>query len=103
MTSSIFALHRIPEIWQPDPEEFRPERWDDIRPAPGVYQPFGYGVRTCPARYLAEIEIGYVLARMAQVYERIECRDETYEWVEELRVSTSSNNGTKVGLILAQA
>jgi cytochrome P450 len=63
--------------------------------------PFGWGIRTCPARNLAEIEIGYTLARMAQIYERIECRDEVTAWVEELRVSTSSKNGTKVGLIAA--
>ena len=64
--------------------------------------PFGWGIRTCPARNLAEIEIGYTLARMAQRYERIECRDEVVEWVEELRVSTSSRNGMKVGLIAVQ-
>lgn len=62
--------------------------------------PFGLGVRTCPARYLAEMEIGYTLARMAQRYERVECRDEVAEWVEELRISTSSRRGTRVGLIL---
>lgn len=62
--------------------------------------PFGWGVRTCPARFLAEIESCYTLARMAQIYERIECRDKVWEWVEELRVSTSSRNGTKVGLVL---
>lgn len=65
----------------------------------GCYMPFGYGVRTCPARNLAEIEIAYVLVRMALVYERMECRDGFWEWVEELRVSTSSRNGTRVGLI----
>jgi cytochrome P450 len=97
--SSIFALHRIGECWKPDPEAFRPERWEEIKPGPN-YMPFGWGIRTCPARNLAEIEIGYTLARMAQKYKRIECRDEVAEWVEELRVSTSSRNGTKVGLIV---
>ncbi|TVY93248.1 Cytochrome P450 monooxygenase [Lachnellula willkommii] len=97
--SSVFALHRIGECWKPDPEAFRPERWEgDFQPGPN-YMPFGWGVRTCPARSLAEMEIAYTLARMAEKYERIECRDEVVEWVEELRVSTSSRNGTKVGLI----
>ncbi|KAK3322707.1 cytochrome P450 [Apodospora peruviana] len=102
VASSVFAIHRISECWQPDPEAFRPERWEDPEFKPGPsYMPFGLGIRTCPARGLAEIEIGYTLARMAQIYERVECRDEVLEWVEELRVSTSSKNGTKVGLVLA--
>lgn len=101
--SSVFALHRTGECWKPDPEAFRPERWEgDFQPGPN-YMPFGWGIRTYPARNLAEIETGYTLARMAQKYERIECRDEVVEWVEELRVSTSSRNGTKVGLIAAQS
>lgn len=100
--SSVFALHRMADCWQPDPEEFRPERWEDLNFKPGPsYMPFGWGIRTCPARNLAEIEIGYTLARMAQRYEKIECRDPVFEWVEELRVSTSSRNGTKVGLFSA--
>ncbi|KAK3369963.1 putative cytochrome P450 alkane hydroxylase [Podospora didyma] len=103
ISSSVYALHRISACWKPDPEAFRPERWEEgVKPGPS-YMPFGWGVRTCPARYLAEIEIGYTLARMAQLYERIECRDEVSEWVEELRVSTSSRNGTKVALVPAPA
>ncbi|TVY64172.1 Cytochrome P450 monooxygenase lepH, partial [Lachnellula suecica] len=83
--SSVYSLHRIGECWEPDPEAFRPERWEgDFQPGPN-YMPFGWGIRNCPARNLAEIEIGYTLARMAQKYERIECRDEVREWVEELR------------------
>ncbi|KAH8882506.1 cytochrome P450 [Thozetella sp. PMI_491] len=100
LSTSVYALHRIAECWKPDPEAFRPERWEDIKPGPN-YMPFGWGVRTCPARNLAEIEIGYTLARIAQMYKTIECRDEVMDWVEELRVSTSSKNGTKIGLILA--
>ena len=100
IASSVFALHRLAEYWQPDPEAFRPERWEGLIPGPN-YMPFGWGIRICPARNLAEIEIGYTLARMAQMYERIECRDDELEWIEELRVSTSSRNGTKVGLFAA--
>ena len=98
ISSSLFALHRLAECWQPDPEAFRPERWEEVKPG-SRYMPFGWGTRTCPARYLAENEIAYTIVRMAQIYKRIECRDEVAEWVEELRVSTSSRNGTKVGLI----
>jgi hypothetical protein len=44
------------------------------------------------------VEIAYTLARMAQRWETLECKDDVLEWVEELRVSTSSKNGTKVGV-----
>ncbi|TGO57552.1 hypothetical protein BCON_0064g00200 [Botryotinia convoluta] len=64
-----------------------------------AYIPFGWGIRTCPAQHLAEIEIAYTLASMAQKWKYLECRDEVEEWVEELRVSTSSRNGVKVALV----
>lgn len=55
----------------------------------------------CPGHQLASTEVAYVLARMAQEWRRIECRDEVMEWVEMMKVSASSRNGAKVGLILA--
>lgn len=97
--TSVHAVGRLAECYQPDPEDFRPERWEEIKPEVGAYIPFGHGPRICPAKNLAEVEIAYVLARMAQEWKRVECRDEVLEWVEEMRVSTSSRNGTKVGLM----
>jgi cytochrome P450 len=42
-----FASHRDPNIWDA-PEEFRPERWDDLDPddTPG-YLPFGHALERC--------------------------------------------------------
>ncbi|CAG8958276.1 hypothetical protein HYFRA_00000631 [Hymenoscyphus fraxineus] len=99
ITTSSYVVGRIAQCYQPDPEVFRPERWEDLKPGIGSYIPFGYGPRTCPAKNLAEVEIAYVLARMAKEWKEVECRDEVVEWVEELRVSTSSRNGTVVGLV----
>lgn len=95
-----YALHRLAKCFQPDPNIFRPERWNELKPGPS-YIPFGWAPRTCPAQNMAETEVAYTLARMAQEWKRIECRDDTAEWVEEIRLSTSSRNGTKVGLIPA--
>src|SRR3569833_806950 len=100
ISSSAFALHRIAECWQPDPEAFRPERWEDVRPGPNC-MPFGWGIRTCPARHMAEIEIGYTLARMAQIYEMIECSDVVAKREKEKKETTRSRIGTKVGLLQA--
>ena len=95
--ASYHALHRRPEVWGPDAEAFRPERWETVRPG-WNYLPFGGGPRICPGQNLALTETAYVLVRMAQEWSGCECRDETWEWVENLKVSASSFNGVKVSL-----
>ena len=52
----------------------------------------------CPGHQLALTEAGYVLARMAQVWESCECRDPVSEWVEEMEMTCKSRNGVKVGV-----
>lgn len=55
-------------------ESFRPERWLDEIPAPGVHHPrtsipFGSGPRICPGRSLALLEMRMVLALLARNFE----------------------------------
>ncbi|KAF7924381.1 uncharacterized protein EAE98_007432 [Botrytis deweyae] len=96
----LFEKTLLADCFQLDGDKFIPSRWEDPSLRPGAaYIPFGCGIRTCPAQHPAEIEIAYTLARMAQKWKYLECRDEVKEWVEELRVSTSSRNGVKVALI----
>jgi cytochrome P450 len=45
--TSFYSLHHIPEIWGLDAEEFKPDRWDTIKPSAYEYVPFGGGMRTC--------------------------------------------------------
>ena len=52
----------------------------------------------CPGQKLALKETAYVLARMAQEFEGLECRDEVWERVEEMKITASSRNGVMVGL-----
>jgi cytochrome P450 len=61
--------------------------------------PFGVGLRICPAQNWVLTEVSYVLARIAQKWSDIECKDEVWEWVEKLRVTAASRNGVKVALI----
>jgi cytochrome P450 len=97
--TSFHALHRLAPCFQDDePESFKPERWEKVRPG-WAYLPFGGGVRMCPAHQLALTEVAYVLARMAQEFEGLECKDETMEWVEDLTLTASSRNGIMVGLV----
>jgi cytochrome P450 len=46
-----FSMHRREDIYGPEPEQFRPERWGGLRPGWG-YLPFNGGPRTCLGRTL---------------------------------------------------
>ncbi|XWS49598.1 hypothetical protein CRYUN_Cryun12cG0016900 [Craigia yunnanensis] len=54
------AIHTDPEIY-PNPKEFLPSRWNDLKPKPGTFQPFGAGSSTCPGADLAKLEISIFL------------------------------------------
>lgn len=56
------------ERWFPEPEAFRPERWDeDAPPAPDhAWFPFGGGARACLGARFATVEAVLVLATLAQ-------------------------------------
>src|SRR5205807_1331293 len=44
--TSFYVTHRLPETF-PDPERFRPGRWDGRSVSPYAYLPFGAGPRMC--------------------------------------------------------
>ena len=45
------------EKYYPNPEEFRPERWDEPVTATQPFYPFGIGSRTCFGQKLATTEV----------------------------------------------
>jgi len=58
---SPYVTHHLPDLW-PDPEAFRPERWDPSvagyrQPGPYQYVPFGGGSRRCIGESLALVEL----------------------------------------------
>jgi cytochrome P450 len=61
---SPYVSHRLPEVW-PDPEEFRPERWDR-EPAPYSYVPFGGGHRRCIGFAFALLEMKAILVELVR-------------------------------------
>jgi len=65
---SQWSVHRDPR-WFPQPEAFRPERWDADNPDPApehAWFPFGGGQRACLGARFALVEAGLVLATLAQ-------------------------------------
>lgn len=67
---SQYVTHRLPELW-PEPEAFRPERWDPSapgyrEPVPYSFVPFGGGYRRCIGYAFAELELRALIAELAR-------------------------------------
>jgi cytochrome P450 len=62
---SQFVTHHMAELY-PDPEHFRPERWQTISPSPYAYLPFGAGPRMCIGAPLAMLTIKLTLSAILQ-------------------------------------
>ena len=70
-------LHRDPEVWGPDAEEFNPAHFSPERRAalpPNAYKPFGSGQRACIGRQFALQEATLVLGMLLQRFELIDSR-----------------------------
>ncbi|KAK3290511.1 cytochrome P450 [Chaetomium fimeti] len=69
-----YALGQRPDLWDFDPDEFRPERWmeDGKRKFGFEFVPFGGGLRQCLGQQLARIKSAYVITRILQRYDTIE-------------------------------
>ncbi|OTA54141.1 cytochrome P450 [Hypoxylon sp. EC38] len=94
---SYYALHRNRSVFGDDIEEFRPERWDSIKPEQWEFMGFGGGNRACLGQQKATIEAAYVLARLAQSFAKLESRD-SRDWKGELKLTCKSANGCKVAM-----
>lgn len=95
---STYAMHRRRDLYGPDSEEFRPERWQDgkLQPRWG-YLPFNGGPRICIGQRYALTEAGYVLVRIAQEFRNLESRN-LAPWEESLALTLCSRDGAKVCL-----
>lgn len=62
----IPSLHRDPEIWGPDSNEFKPERFSNgvsrACKLPQAYVPFGVGPRMCLGKNFAMVQLKIVLS-----------------------------------------
>lgn len=108
-------MHRDPAVYGNDVEEFRPERWDGLRPG-WAFLPFSGGPRVCIGRkcprtlifkwnklithfteQMALMESYYIVVRLVQAFERLEPTD--YKpWTELFALATTCENGVHVKL-----
>ncbi|SMY29265.1 unnamed protein product [Zymoseptoria tritici ST99CH_1A5] len=95
---NIHAMHRRKDIYGPDADDFRPERWEneELRPQ-WAYLPFNGGPRICIGQQYALTEAGYGLVRMAQEFSVLKSEDDG-PWVESLAITVFPRNGVKVSL-----
>ncbi|XP_017390666.1 sterol 26-hydroxylase, mitochondrial [Cebus imitator] len=100
-----YVVSRDPDTFS-DPESFQPHRWlRNNQPAtlrvqhPFGSVPFGYGVRACLGRRIAELEMQLLLARLIQKYQVV-LAPETGEVKSVARIVLVPNK--KVGLQFLQ-
>ncbi|KAI4716382.1 cytochrome P450 52A1 [Aureobasidium sp. EXF-10727] len=94
---NVHSANRREEVYGEDAEEFKPERWEDLRPG-WAYTPFGGGPRICLGQQFAITEVYYLTVRLMQHFRRIECRD-SKPFEEDLAgVILSPDGGVQVGL-----
>ncbi|RYP92436.1 hypothetical protein DL770_001453 [Monosporascus sp. CRB-9-2] len=65
-----YTIHHSKEIWGPDADEFRPERWESLTPRQkNAFIPFSYGPRACVGRNVAEMEMKMIAATWIRRYD----------------------------------
>jgi cytochrome P450 len=89
-------MHRREDFYGPDAQEFKPERWEKLRPG-WEYLPFNGGPRICLGQQFALTEASYTTVRMMQEFKSLESRDDS-QWIEWLTLTCASGTGTKVSL-----
>ncbi len=65
-----YTMHHSAEIWGPDADAFRPERWDGLTARQkNAFIPFSYGPRACVGRNVAEMEMKLIASTWARRYD----------------------------------
>lgn len=65
-----YTMHHSREIWGPDADEFRPERWQTVTARQkNAFIPFSHGPRACVGRNVAEMEMKLIVATWARRYD----------------------------------
>ena len=88
-------MQRRKDIFGPDAEEFRPERWESLR-AHWAYLPFNGGPRICLGQQYALTEAMYTVARLAQQFDTLQYRGKPFQ--EKLSLSLTNQDGVKVAM-----
>ncbi|KAI1348111.1 cytochrome P450 52E2 [Xylaria sp. FL0043] len=91
-----WVMHRRKDIFGDDAEEFRPERWEDLR-VTYEYLPFNAGPRICIGQQFALTQMALITFRMLQAFKAIERRDDRPP-IQKLGVNLSMMHGCLVSV-----
>ncbi|ETS76339.1 hypothetical protein PFICI_11726 [Pestalotiopsis fici W106-1] len=92
----VYGVHRRKDLWGADAADFRPERWEGLKPG-WSFIPFGGGPRMCLGYKFALTLMSYFIVRFVQSISKIEARD-PHPWTEKLGLTLFSKHGVKVSL-----
>ncbi|KAE8385776.1 cytochrome P450 [Aspergillus alliaceus] len=96
---SVYAMHRRPDLYGPDPHSFRPERWEENGKRGWDYLPFNGGPRICLGQQYALTEASFTLVKLIQRFDTLECADpELKQPVILSALTLSHDRGVKVRL-----
>ncbi len=102
---SLYVNARRKNIWGPDADDFRPERWGqpELTNIGWAYFPFSGGPRICLGQDFALIEVSYTVVRLLQAFPAIAlpagAKDEQIGTEKQrLTLVLSSADGCKVEL-----
>ncbi|KAL9098412.1 MAG: hypothetical protein Q9163_005923 [Psora crenata] len=100
---SLWSMHRRRDLYGPDAEYFKPERWLDTPDHKGLrvgweYLPFNGGPRICIGQQFALTEVAYITVRLMQEFEGIQSMDPE-PWRENLTLTCTGLGGCKVVLM----
>ncbi|KAH8744982.1 cytochrome P450 [Diaporthe sp. PMI_573] len=91
----VYVIQRRKDIWGPDADKFRPERWEG-RKVGWEFLPFNGGPRICLGQQFALTESSYVTVRLLQRFDAIENLDRDPVPKQHLTLTSCSANGVKV-------
>ncbi|KAL4971269.1 cytochrome P450 [Aspergillus desertorum] len=91
---NVYSMHRRKDIYGPDADQFRPERWDKLRPG-WAFLPFNGGPHICVGQQYALSEVSYTTVRILQNFNGIEAADHR-GWAEDLTISCCNFYGLQV-------
>ncbi|MCJ1404735.1 hypothetical protein MMC11_007961 [Xylographa trunciseda] len=97
-----YGMFHSKEVWGPDADEFKPERWEKKESVGWEYTPFGRGPRVCIGQDFALAEIGYTVVRICQTFDKIEHTDEWDNQSTDLRLVMIPGKGVNVQLHRAE-
>ncbi|KAI0121004.1 cytochrome p450 benzoate 4-monooxygenase [Xylariales sp. AK1849] len=65
-----FTIHHDADVWGPDVEEFKPDRWLSLTPQQKIcFNPFSYGPRACVGQNVAHMELALIVGTAFHRYD----------------------------------